>query len=220
MIFLPPFSLFLLVFLALLLPVLFFLLPLRLFQVALRRLGISPAVAAAVFWASLLGGLINVPVARVAGPGEGFSLLPPAAAWALLVQPAAAEGMILAVNIGGAVIPVLICLYLAGRAPLFRTLLLAVFMTWLCHRVARPVPGVGITIPALLPPAAAIIGAFILSPRNRAPVAYISGVVGVLVGADLLHLPGLPYYEGVMSIGGAGVFDGIFLVGVLAALFA
>ena len=52
--------------------------------------------------------------------------------------------------------------------------------------------------------------------RNAAPVAYISGVMGTLLGADLLHIGDLPAV-GILSIGGAGVFDGIFLTGILAA---
>lgn len=221
MLFAPGISLFLLLFLLLLLPVIFLLVPLRIVQAALRRLGIPPPAALAVFWASLFGSLVNIPVAVRAAAGSGYRLLAPPEVIRLVAGGAPATGgMVLAVNLGGAVIPVLICLFLVLRAPLFRTFLLSAFMTLLCYRVARPVPGVGIVIPALLPPAAAVVGAFILSPRNRAPAAYISGVTGVLVGADLLHLGGLPFYEGVMSIGGAGVFDGIFLVGLLAALFA
>jgi uncharacterized membrane protein len=55
---------------------------------------------------------------------------------------------------------------------------------------------------------------------NLAPaLAYISGVIGVLLGADLLNLRkvtklGAP----MMSIGGAGTFDGIFLTGIISVL--
>jgi len=52
-------------------------------------------------------------------------------------------------------------------------------------------------------------------------VAYISGVLGVFIGADLLNLKQLSKVgRGVMSIGGAGVFDGIYLVGIIAVLIA
>jgi uncharacterized membrane protein len=63
--------------------------------------------------------------------------------------------------------------------------------------------------------------ALLLAPRGYAPlVAYFSGTVGVLIGADLLNLPKIVSSEfaGVMSIGGAGVYDGIFLVGIVAVL--
>jgi uncharacterized membrane protein len=52
-------------------------------------------------------------------------------------------------------------------------------------------------------------------------VAYVAGTIGTLVGADLLNLRrvqdlGAP----VVSIGGAGTFDGIFVTGILAVLLA
>jgi uncharacterized membrane protein len=61
----------------------------------------------------------------------------------------------------------------------------------------------------------------LLSRRHAAPLAYISGSLGTLIGADLLNLGrveglGAP----VASIGGAGTFDGIFLTGILAVLIA
>ena len=61
----------------------------------------------------------------------------------------------------------------------------------------------------------------ILDPEHAAHLAYISGVLGVLIGADMLRLNtiaalGTP----VAAIGGAGTFDGIFLTGIIAALLA
>ena len=55
----------------------------------------------------------------------------------------------------------------------------------------------------------------------RAPVAFVAGVLGPLIGADLLHLKDIMKVSaGVLSIGGAGTFDGIVLSGLFAALFA
>ncbi|MDP2663865.1 MAG: DUF1614 domain-containing protein, partial [bacterium] len=50
--------------------------------------------------------------------------------------------------------------------------------------------------------------------------AFVSGTLGVLIGADILNLRKIQRYGGFLSIGGAGVFDGIFLVGVISALLA
>ena len=52
-------------------------------------------------------------------------------------------------------------------------------------------------------------------------VAYVSGSLGTLIGADLLNLDkmraiGTP----IASLGGAGTFDGIFVTGILAVLIA
>jgi uncharacterized membrane protein len=68
--------------------------------------------------------------------------------------------------------------------------------------------------------ASALVG-MLLPFRRAAPLAYIGGSLGALVGADLLNLDrvhglGAP----VVSIGGAGTFDGVFLTGILAVLLA
>ncbi len=63
--------------------------------------------------------------------------------------------------------------------------------------------------------------ALVLAPEAAAPVAFVIGVVGPLVGADLLHLTEIEAAEiGIVSIGGAGTFDGIILSGILAAYLA
>ena len=54
-----------------------------------------------------------------------------------------------------------------------------------------------------------------------APVAFVAGVLGPLVGADLMLLKDITRVSaGMLSIGGAGTFDGIVLSGMLAALLA
>ena len=90
-----------------------------------------------------------------------------------------------------------------------------------CFALARPVEGVGITIPVLIPPIIAAVLAYLLvpDPVGRTAVAYTAGVLGTLIGADILNLPRIHRLGAhVVSIGGAGVFDGIFLVGILAAI--
>jgi uncharacterized membrane protein len=89
------------------------------------------------------------------------------------------------------------------------------------HRMATPIPGVGISVPTLAPPLLAAGVALVLSRRFAAPIAYISGSLGVLVGADLTNIGQLRSLgASVASIGGAGTFDGIFLTGVIAVLLA
>jgi uncharacterized membrane protein len=87
--------------------------------------------------------------------------------------------------------------------------------------VARPVPGLGIAVPALLPGVFAVLVAALLHPAAIAGLAYAGGTLGALAGADLANLRkvrdlGAP----VASIGGAGTFDGVFLTGVIAVLLA
>ena len=131
-------------------------------------------------------------------------------------------GTVVAVNVGGALIPGLMSLYLFLRYRFWvRGLLAIACVAALCHLLARPVPGLGIALPVFVPAIASAVVALILSLRRAAPLAYIGGSLGTLVGADLLNLGrvhglGAP----VVSIGGAGTFDGIFLTGVLAVLIA
>ena len=90
-----------------------------------------------------------------------------------------------------------------------------------CYFLARPVQGVGILLPGLVPAAVAAILALIFAPSEAAPVAYVAGVAGPLIGADLLHLKEIEQSAvGVASIGGAGTFDGIVLSGIVAAYLA
>jgi uncharacterized membrane protein len=89
------------------------------------------------------------------------------------------------------------------------------------HWLATPVPGLGIAVPVFMPVVVTAIVAVMLSREDSAPLAYIAGSLGTLIGADLTNLDkvrglGAP----VASIGGAGTFDGIFLTGILAVLFA
>lgn len=90
-----------------------------------------------------------------------------------------------------------------------------------CHLLARPSRGLGIALPVFVSVITTAFVALLFSHRRAAPLAYTVGSVGTLIGADLLNLGsiqglGVP----IASIGGAGTFDGIFLTGVLAVLFA
>jgi uncharacterized membrane protein len=128
----------------------------------------------------------------------------------------------IAVNVGGAIIPTLLSLYLLlARGGVVQALLVAAIVTVVVHVVARPVQGIGIAVPTLVPPLIAAGAAQLLAGDAPAVAAYVGGTIGTLVGADLLNLGkirglGAP----VASIGGAGTFDGIFLTGILAVLLA
>ena len=94
-------------------------------------------------------------------------------------------------------------------------------MTVFIHMMARPVKGIGIAVPALLPPIMAAVLALTISPQSAPLLAYISGTLGILIGADLLNLKKIPHLgTPLASIGGAGTFDGIFLTGIISVLLA
>jgi uncharacterized membrane protein len=89
------------------------------------------------------------------------------------------------------------------------------------YHLAQPIPGVGIALPPILPSVATALIALVLDRRAAPSTAFIAGTLGTLVGADLLNLGriqdlGAP----VASIGGAGTFDGVFTIGIIAVLLA
>jgi uncharacterized membrane protein len=129
---------------------------------------------------------------------------------------------VLAVNLGGAVVPALLSLYLLlqSQAP-FRVILATAAVALVAYRLARPVPGLGITVPLFIPPLTAAVVALILVPQQAPLTAYVAGTMGTLIGADLMHLPKLPTLGApIASIGGAGTFDGVFITGIIAVLLA
>jgi uncharacterized membrane protein len=131
---------------------------------------------------------------------------------------------LVAVNVGGALIPTAVSVYLLSRetsALIFFSLIGVAVVSLVTHVMAKPVQGVGVMAPAFVPPIVAAVIALIISPSHPIAIAYISGVLGTLIGADLSNLNlikklGAP----VASIGGAGTFDGIFLSGIIAVLLA
>jgi uncharacterized membrane protein len=127
-----------------------------------------------------------------------------------------------AVNVGGALIPTAVSIYLLSKAAplmMFYSLIGVAAVALFTYAVARPVKGVGIVTPAFLPPLAAAAVALFLSPMQPQIIAYVSGVLGTLIGADILNLDNIPKLGApVASIGGAGTFDGVFLSGIIAVL--
>jgi uncharacterized membrane protein len=199
------------------------LIQLRILRYAYMRLGVGPGAALLLLFGSLIGSYFNIPITVLPGPPvrsgqivEFFGMryvVPVVVSW---------PGTVLAVNVGGAVIPTLMSTYLVIRYQLWlKATLATVAIALVIHAMATPVPGIGIAVPVFAPVVATAILAFILSREYAPPLAYIGGSMGTLIGADLLNLDkiggiGAP----IASIGGAGTFDGIFLTGILAVLLA
>jgi uncharacterized membrane protein len=195
----------------------------RVLRYAYMSLGISSGTALLLLTASLIGSYINIPVAhlpeRVSQAGREVSffgihyVVPVVVQW---------PGTVIAVNVGGAIIPALLSLYLLLKHDLWiRGIIATAIVAAIVHMLATPVEGVGIAVPVFVPPIVTAIVAVLLARHHAAPLAYISGSLGTLIGADLLNLGAVQGLGApVASIGGAGTFDGIFLTGILAVLLA
>ena len=211
------------VFFAILVGAFFIVLILRSVSYAYESLGVSHHAAMWLLFASLIGSFFNIPIAEL--PPEQvmsnqvvdfFGMryeVPAVSHW---------QGTIIAVNVGGAVIPTLVSIYLLIKNQLWvKGLVATTIVAVILHWTATPMPGLGIAVPVFLPVLATAIVAMVMSRQYAAPLAYVAGSLGTLIGADLTNLDkvrglGAP----VASIGGAGTFDGIFLTGILAVLLA
>src|SRR5690606_26031502 len=110
--------------------------------------------------------------------------------------------------------------------------------TAVCYYAAQPIPKLGIAMSPWISPLTALGATWIGFPLATsllaggnpqgdvfreiyAPVAFVIGISGPLLGADLLHWNDFKKISaGTVSIGGAGTWDGIVLSGLLAALLA
>jgi uncharacterized membrane protein len=218
-----------------------------------QMLGLTSTTASLLLLASVLGSMVNIPLARkqIVLADPRLAGLPPAMQRMLIIfhyYPPAVETEVIAINVGGALIPIGFSVYLftLPTTAITTALLATATVAVLAKLLARPVPGLGITLPGFVPPllaAGVALGLIRLLnfPGPAAPVAYICGSLGTLIGADLLNLP-LVLKGGllaasparlwtrnagdasptvpprILSIGGAGVFDGVFLTGAIAPL--
>jgi len=194
-----------------------------LLQYAYEKMGVDRRYVFTLLLLSLLGSYVNIPVAELPAQevlsGREITffgiryVIPLVEEWPRTV---------IAVNVGGAVVPTLLSLYLLVKHGMYgRSLVGVAIVTAIVHWTAQPVRGMGIAVPIFIPPLVAAGTALLLARQSAPPLAYIAGSLGTLIGADLLNLDkvqglGAP----LISIGGAGTFDGIFLTGILAVLLA
>ena len=196
---------------------------------ALSKLGLPPSVALVALLGMLIGGAINIPIKHI--PRNEALVVDPFAVFGFgRMFPGmlrARSQTTIAINVGGCVVPCILALYqfvrVLNHGPYALAVLLVITLVsvMVCFRIARPVAGVGIAMPALIPPLLAAIPSVLLMPDFAPPIAFVAGVLGPLIGADLMHLREIKNVAtGMASIGGAGTFDGIVLSGLMAALLA
>jgi uncharacterized membrane protein len=159
----------------------------------------------------LIGSLINIPLTR-----KRVSYARPTSVRGVF-SPPVTEYSGVALNVGGALVPLCLSLYLLTVVPsMWQVGAATGIMAIVAKLSARVIPGRGIVLPMFIPPILSALVAVLLAREFAAPVAYIAGTLGTLIGADLLNLHRVQRLPGVISIGGAGLFDGIFLVGIVA----
>ena len=209
--------------LAVALLVLFVMLEIGVVETAYHKLGMSHRTVTSLLLLEIIGSYINIPVAAI-GSGNlvhdriitvnGMEYVVPSVR--------AANESVIAINVGGALIPIALSLYLLWRlGGSIQATVATLGVALAVHHFAQLVPGIGIAIPTLIPGVLAAVLAIILDRKRRAAVAYVAGTIGCLLGADIFNLGSIAQLHApVASIGGAGTFDGVFVSGIIAVLLA
>lgn len=175
--------------------------------VAVTKLGFSPSLAILFLAAIVIGSTINIPLYQK-------RLQPVGLAWNR-------QRTVVALNVGGGLIPILLALYQLTRGHVLAIFVTTVVVTLVSYCAAQVVPGIGIRMNAMVAPLTAVVCAWFLGGIAAPSVAFAGGILGTLIGADLLHLKEIEHLSsGNLSIGGAGVLDGIALCGLFALLLA
>ena len=224
--FLAPFIVFYALVFFFILVFFFVLLEIGVIHHAFLAVGLPPELAFLALFASLIGSYINIPLFKVkGGPPHPHEMVHSFGVRYRVPMEYADDSTTVVINVGGALVPIFISIYALRMQPgaLLPAAIGVALVAFVVNRFARPVPGLGIATPMFIPPlVAAAVGLMLGSTQQHAAaVAYISGVLGTLIGADLVNLGNLRDLGApVASIGGAGTFDGFFLTGILAVLIA
>jgi len=192
-------------------------------SITFAKLGLTQDSAFVLLFCSLFGSLINIPLFTIKSQKPiAVRDVPLSSLLQPYLKPLTGRTLI-AVNVGGCLIPVLFSVYLILSQPLLlhEIIIGTTVVAVISYIFSFPVPGTGIGMPMLIAPVSAAIVALLLDSEHSAPLAYISGTMGVLIGADLLNFRHIAHMGALLaSIGGAGTFDGIFMTGILAVLLA
>jgi uncharacterized membrane protein len=210
------------VLLFLLFGVLLALVQLGIIEYAYAKIGIQPRWIFLFLILSLVGSYVNIPVAELPNPHPSEEETVSYYGVQYVVPDLGQQRTVIAVNVGGALIPAVLSIYLLIKNRLWWEGVVAVaVVSIVVNRLATPVKGVGIALTPIIPPLLAAGVALLLSRKSAPALAYIAGSLGTLIGADLLNLGIVNQLDAPMlSIGGAGTFDGVFLTGILAVLLA
>jgi uncharacterized membrane protein len=203
-----------------LLPILFILGYFKIITIGFEKLGLSPEITFLLLIVILIGSAINIPLGK-----RKFEYRKEPSFFEFWGKPALKTSGVF-INLGGAIIPMFLSFYFLYQGwkigcSLSLLLIAILLMILVSKSLAKIVPGKGIALPFFVPPLFATVFALVLTPNFAPLCAFVSGTLGTLIGADFLNLKKAGRVSsGLISIGGAGVFDGIFLVGIVSALLA
>ena len=196
----------------------------QILTIAFEKLGLSAQSAYLLLIVTLAGSMFNIPLFTIDSDFSLDSDWPKEMlAWAQQRRYLFPGKTLILVNVGGCIVPVAFSAYLfvSNDVPISQSLICVAAVSAVAFAVSRPVRGLGIGMPILFAPLTAAAVAYALAGVNAAPLAYIGGTLGVLIGADLMRFKDIRKLGApIASIGGAGSFDGIFLSGLLAVLLA
>jgi len=198
-----------------------------LISIAFDKLGLSAGSAYLLLFSTLLGSMFNLPLFSLKADPNAPPLPPPPplppGLERFFRRPAYTGKVMIVVNVGGALVPVAFSLYLISHTGLhtLEVVVTILAVAFVADRLSMPIPGIGIGMPVLIAPITAALVASLLDAEHRAPLAYIGGTLGVLIGADLMRLKDIRGLGSpIASIGGAGTLDGVFVTGIVAVLLA
>ena len=226
-----PFSNLITTFIVFILIIVFVLVFIGLIGTAFSRIGFSSREVTILFLATFAGSFINIPIATLESHEPVLTnAFVRVYGMTYRIPPISEESKktVIAVNLGGALIPIAVSMYLLFKFPdiIPFAALGVLVVSFISHLVSKPVKGVGIVSPALISPIAAAIFSIAISvefliANETFVLAYVCGVLGTLIGADISNLGKIKRIGApIASIGGAGTFDGVFLSGIIAVLLA
>lgn len=134
---------------------------------------------------------------------------------------------LVAINLGGALIPVGVSLFLMyelqGYSIYFIINILIV--TIISKFFSRVIRGIGVIMHPIIPSVFSVITSYVLFYKFHFLIplsAYIGSILGTLIGADLLNLRKIinEARPQIISIGGMGTFDGIFVSGIISVFIS
>ncbi len=194
---------------------------------AFHAAGLPGWAGLSILWTSLIGSFINIPIKKIR-TGRMVEELHVVTFLGIpyYVPRLAEEKMVIAVNVGGALIPSALATFMlfrlaliGGAISILKAFTALIIVSAVTYRSSKIVEGVGIAVHPLIPSLTAVITSLILTWSYAPSVGYISGTFGTLIGADLMNLGKLKEIRApIVSIGGAGTFDGIFLTGILVLI--